>query len=108
MFGKVGLRWCLSITTKPRGLVRPLDAAHGGNAAEGRQHHREGERQFVGLALTPPSSSTSSTDILPGSTLVDRGVGDPFDVALAQLALQQALGVADAVEAEMADIGLRR
>ena len=39
--------------------------------------------------------------------LVDAGVGDPLDVVLAQLALEQALGVADAVESEMADVGLR-
>ena len=39
--------------------------------------------------------------------IVDAGVGDPLDVLLAHLAFEQALGVADAVEAEMADIGLR-
>ena len=39
--------------------------------------------------------------------MVDPGIGDPFDVAVAQLAFQQALGVADAVQAEMADIGFR-
>ena len=37
---------------------------------------------------------------------LDARVGDPLDVFLAHLALEQALGVADAVEAEMADIGL--
>ena len=45
---------------------------------------------------------------LAGLDLVDPGVGDPLDVPLAHGALQQALGVADAVEAEMADVGLRR
>ena len=38
--------------------------------------------------------------------LFDAGAGDPLDVAVAHLAFEQALGVADAVETEMADIGL--
>ena len=35
------------------GLSMPL---HGADAAEGRQHHREGERQFVRRLATEPSS----------------------------------------------------
>ncbi len=46
-------------------------------------------------------------DKLVGLDLVDLGVDDPFDVALAHLGFQHALGVADAADAEMADIGLR-
>jgi len=37
---------------------------------------------------------------------LDAGVGDPFDMLLAHLAFEQVLGVADAVEAEVADIRL--
>ena len=47
MFGKAGLRWYLSMAMKPRGLVRPSMPRTAGDAAEGRQHHREGEGQFV-------------------------------------------------------------
>ena len=36
----------------------------------------------------------------------DPGIGDPFDVAIAHLAFEQALSVADAVEPQVADIGL--
>ncbi len=43
----------------------------------------------------------------PGLDRLHPRAGDPFDVTLAKLALQQALGVADAIETEMADIGLR-
>ena len=92
--------------TKPRGIGQPLDAADRADAAERRQHHRIGERQFVGLA-----DRAVVGDLLDGHLALldalDPGVGDPLDVLLAHLAFEQALGVADAVEAEMADIGLR-
>ena len=57
------------------------------------------------VALTAPSSPTSSTVILPVLDLLDPRAGHPLDVVVAHLALEQALGVADAVEAEVADIG---
>ena len=57
---------------------------------------------FFGL----PSSSTSRHLHLIGIDLVDLGVDDPFDVALAHLGFEHALGVADPADAEMADIGL--
>ena len=54
--------------------------------------------------------STAHGDFLDmhgaGLDLRHPGVGDPFDVALAHFAFQQALGVADPVQAEVADIGL--
>ena len=53
-----------------------------------------------------PSSSSSVTSTASGSDPVDLGIGDPADVAVAQSRFQDALGVADAAQAEMADIGL--
>ena len=47
-------------------------------------------------------------DHLAGLDLLHPRIGDPLDVVVAHLALEHALGVADAVEAEMADIGLGR
>ena len=103
--GKSGLRWCLSTRMKPRGLVSPSMPAHGGDAAEGRQHHRVGEGQFVRLADRAVLADLLDRH-LAGFDRLHAGVGDPLDVAVAHLAFEQALGVADAVEAEMADIGL--
>ena len=57
---------------------------------------------FFGL----PSSSCSTTCILPASTLVDLGVADPLDVLVAQRRLEHRLRVADAAQAEVADVGL--
>ena len=72
MFGYFGLRWCLSTMVKPRGLVRPSMPRHRRDAAEGRQHHREGEGQFLLAPCTVPSSAISSTIILPSSTFFTR------------------------------------
>ena len=47
MFGKAGLRWCLSIEDEAARIGQALDAVHRRDAAEGRQHHREGEGQLV-------------------------------------------------------------
>jgi hypothetical protein len=85
-------------------IGQPLDAAHRLDAAEGGQHHRIGEGQSCGPTL--PSSAISSTMHLAGLEPVHPRIGDPLDVLVAHLAFEQALGVADPVEAEMADIGL--
>ena len=84
-------------------IDQPLDPTHGFDAPEGRQHHGIDERQGVGR--------------LDRSVLVDRldvhrprldpghlGAGNPFDVPVAHLALQQAAGIADTVQPEVADI----
>ena len=87
------------------GIGQLLDASDRADAAERGQHHRIGERQFVGLA-----DRAVVGDLLDRHfallDILDAGVGDPLDVLLAHLAFEQALGVADAVEAEVADIGL--
>ena len=103
-FGNSGLRWCLSTMTKPRGIGELLDAANGADAAKRRQHHRIGERQFVGLADRAVVGDLLDGH-LAGLDALHAGVGDPLDVLLAHLAFEQALGVADPVETEMADIG---
>ena len=69
---------------------------------------RIAERQLVLPARPSPSSSTSVDVHLAVLDAVDPGVGDPLDVAAAQLALEHRLGVAHAVEPEVADIGLGR
>jgi hypothetical protein len=88
------------------GIGELLDAANGADAAKGGQHHRICERQFVGLA-----DRSVVGDLFDGHfTLLNipyASVGDPFDMLLAHLAFEQALGVADPVETEVSDIGLR-
>ena len=79
----------------------------GGNAAERRNHHRELERQLVRLLRLAVLVDLGHVH-LAGFDLVDLGVDDPFDVAVAHLRFEHALGVADAAEAEMADIGFGR
>ncbi len=69
--------------------------------------HRELERQLVRLFHLAVVVEFAR-DELVGLDLVDLGVDDPFDVALPHLGFEHALGVADAADAEMADIGLRR
>ena len=82
------------------------ERANSADAAEGGQYHRVAERELVDLADTAVVA-----DLFHGQFSGVRGghprAGDPFDVALTQLAFQETLGVADAVEAEVADIGLR-
>ncbi len=87
-------------------IGQAFDAAHRGDAAEGRQHHRIGERQFVRLGDAAVLADLLDRH-LAGFDLGDARIGDPLDVVVAHFAFEQALGVADAVEAEMADIGLR-
>ena len=68
-FWKVGLRWCLSMRMKPRGLVSPSMPR---TAATPRKAGSiiEKAKGSSWVVLMAPSSSTSSTNILPGSTLV--------------------------------------
>src|SRR5574340_318976 len=83
----------------------PLDAEHRVDALERRQHHRVGKRQFVlldDLALVVVLGDKH----LAGFDLGDLGVADPLDVAVAQGGFEQSLGIADAAEAQMADIRL--
>ena len=104
--GKAGLRWCLSTRMKPRGLVSPSMPR---TAATPRKAGSSIAKTLGSswARATLPSSAISETRIRSGSTLSTRALRDPLDVVLAQLALEQALGIADAVEAEMADVGLR-
>ena len=91
--------------TKPRGLTKPSiprSAAMPRNAGIIIENLNGSSCVFFGL----PSSSTSRHVHLADFDLVDLGVDDPFDVALAHLRFEHALGVADAADAEMADIGL--
>ena len=63
---------------------------------------REGQ---LCVSRTPPSSATSSTDMLPLVDIFDAGVGDPFYMLRAHLTFEQTPGVADPVKPEMPDIG---
>ena len=58
------------------------------------------------IFLAEPSSLTSVASTPSGSHAIDLGVGDPLDVAVAHDRFEHSLGVADAAQAEMADIGL--
>ncbi len=60
------------------------------------------------VAFTEPSSATSSTVTLPLSTFVTRELVNHFMYLSRMRAFEQTLGVADAVEPEMADIGFGR
>ena len=84
---------------------QPLDVAHRRHAAEGRQHHGEDLGQLVRPGHRAVLGDLRDMELV-GLDPVDAGIGDPLDVPLAQGALQEALGIADPVEAEMADIGL--
>ena len=105
--GYVGFCWCLSTMTKPRGLTRPSMPRNGAMPRKAGSII-EKPNGSSRVALTEPSSAISSIVILPGFDLLDPRAGHPLDVVLAHFAFEQALGVADAVEAEMADIGLGR
>ena len=76
------------------------------NTAECRDHHRELERHLVGLFRLAVLVDFGHTHLV-GIDLVDLGIDDPFDVALAHFRFEHALGIADAANAEMADIRLR-
>ena len=103
--GKAGLRWCLSTRMKPRGLVRPSMPRTAATPRKAGSIIAKTLRQLVGACDRAVLGDLGDEHPL-GLDLVDAGVADPLDVMLAQLALEQALGVADAVEAEMADVGL--
>ena len=99
--------WCLSTSTKPRGLTSPSMPRKRFDAAEGRQHHRHAERQFA-RRLDGAVVGDFLDDHLAALDLFHARAGHPLDVLVAHRAFEQSLGVADAVEPEMADIGLRR
>src|SRR5574340_1650928 len=83
----------------------PLDAEHRVDALERRQHHRVGERQFVlldDLALVV----VLGDEHLAGLDLGDLGIADPLDVTVAHDRLHHALGIADAAQPQMTDVGL--
>ena len=82
-------------------------AADRRNAAEGRYHHRELERQLVRLFRLAVVVDLGHLHLV-GIDLVDLGIDDPFDMALPHLQLEHALGIADTADAEVADIGLSR
>ena len=46
-FGYFGLRWCLSMSDEAARIGQALEAEDRRHAAEGGQHHREGEGQLV-------------------------------------------------------------
>ena len=82
-----------------------LDAHQWLDAAKSRQHHRIAERQLV-RRLNLAILGDLLGDHLARFDLLDARAGQPLDVAFPHLALEQAFRVADAVEAEMADVGL--
>ena len=72
-FGNVGFCWCLSTITKPRGLTSPSMPRNGAmprNAGRTIEKPKGSSR----VALTAPSSPTSSTVILPFSTFLIRAL----------------------------------
>ena len=82
-----------------------VDPAQRRDAAEGGQHHRIGERQLA-RRLDRAVVGDFLDRHLARLDLFHPRAGDPLDVVLAHFALEQALGVADAIETEMADIRL--
>src|SRR6185437_8259386 len=82
-----------------------VDAAHRLDASESRQQHGIGERQFMGLEHRAAFADLRRGK-LAGLDLVQPGVGDPLDMAVAHGAFEHALCVAYTVEAEVPDIGL--
>ena len=85
----------------------PLDADHGVDALEGRQHHRESERQLV-RPLLLSHVVVFGHEHLPGFHARGLRVADPLDVAIAHGRFEQRLRIADAAESEMPDVGLGR
>ena len=81
-----------------------VNAAQRRDPAERRQHHRIGERQFA-RRLDRAVVGDLFDRHLARLDLLHPRAGDPLDVVLAHFALEQALGVADAVEADVADVG---
>ena len=89
---------------KPRGLVSPSMPRIAATPRNGRQHHGEAEGQFLrGL------DAAVLVDFFhrhhAGLDLLDAAAGHPLDVVVAHFALEQALGVAHAIESEVADVG---
>ena len=84
-----------------------FDAEDRVHPLEGRQHHAvlEGQHVFLdGLALVVVLGHVH----VAGFHLGGLGVADPLDVALAQGRFEHALGVADAAQAQVTDVGLGR
>ena len=84
---------------------QPLDAAHRLDAAERRQHHCERLRQFMRPAHRTVLGDLRHVDRIPLEA-VDAGVAYPLDMVLAHRTLEQALGVADTIKPEVADVRL--
>ena len=82
-------------------IGQAINAANCRHAAEGRDHHGEFERQVVSLFWLAVLIDLSHVHLV-GIDLVDLGIDDPFDVSLAHLYFEYALGIADAADAEMA------
>ncbi len=86
-------------------IAQALHGRHGIDALEGRQQHRELERQrmgfFVGAGFVALHHMHHAL-----FNLADLGIDDPFDVALAHLAFHQAFGIAHAAQAHVADVRL--
>ena len=82
-----------------------VNISHRRHTPEGRQHHGVFHGQLMRL-LDRAILVDLFHDHLSGFDLFHAGIGDPLDVAFSQLAFEQALGVAHAIEAEMTDIGL--
>ncbi len=104
ILGKFGLRWILACQDEAARIGQALDPAHGGHAPERRQDHGVGKGKVARLFDAAVLVHLLDRDLsrLDG---LDARVDDPLDVAVAHLAFQEALGVADAVQTEMADIG---
>ena len=89
------------------GIGEFLDAANGADAAKRGQHHRICERQFVCLPDCPIVRDLFDRHLALLNILY-ASAGNPFDMFLAHLAFEQALGVTDPVETEVSDIWFRR
>jgi hypothetical protein len=88
-------------------VAQALDRSHRVHALEGRQHHAVLEGKLV-LLLDLAGFVQLGDEHLAVFHPRGPGVGDPLDVVVAQFALQHALGVAHAAQAQMPDVGLSR
>ena len=88
--------------------ARVAQLGHGGHRVhtlEGGQHHGHLERHLVFLVGVAEVVKLGH-EHLAGFDLGGLGVGDPLHVAVAQLGFEHRLAVADAAEAQVADVGL--
>ena len=107
MFGYFGIALELVDEGKAARIGKPLDATHRRDAAEGGKHHGIAEGQLL-LGFHRTIIGNLLDGHLAGLEFLDPRTCHPFDVMAAHLAFEQTLGVADAIEPQVADIGFRR